>query len=67
MSEFAWVRGGGKDLRFAEADATMVLFSGFNRFIDILRRNPHLPDLVDVLVVKPGRVGGGGDSSDSES
>lgn len=45
---------GGRDLRLSEAEVAMAVtfsLSGRSRFIDILRRNPHLPVFVGAAVV----------------
>jgi hypothetical protein len=49
-SELVWFSGGGMSLRFAEAEAVRLgPLSALSLFIDIFRRKPHLPDLVDAL------------------
>lgn len=45
---------GGRDLRLSEAEAAIAAtfsLSGRSRFMDILRRNPHLPVLMGGVVV----------------
>lgn len=65
----AWTRGGGSELRFAEAEAASVAFSifsdlsPFRRFMDILRKKPHLLGLVEVEAVKPDRPAVGGEAN----
>lgn len=67
MSELVWIRGGGSECRLADAEAAIEVFSALSdlrRFMDILRRKPHLPVFVDVLGGKPAdREGAGGDIS----
>ena len=69
MSELACSNGGGKEWRLAEAEAAMEVFSDLSDlslFIDILRRKPHFPVLVDVPCCKPAdREADGGESSRS--
>lgn len=74
ISDTVCNNGGGSDFRLAEAEAASVAFSTFSdlsplsRFIDILRKNPHLPVLVEVLAERLlFRGAAGGESSWSRS
>ena len=66
MSELECIKGGGSECKLADAEAASVALSGlsaFNRFIDILRKKPHLPVLVEVLDGRPADRGAGGEDS----
>jgi hypothetical protein len=68
MSDAEWSKGGGSDMRLAEAEAAKVALSclsPLSRFIDIFRKKPHLPPLFDVLVESESLRTAGGERSES--
>lgn len=54
-SVLACVSAGGINLRFEAAEfwSSAALSAGLSRFMDILRRKPHFPPVLDELAVMP--------------